>query len=528
MASHAHQLGEYRDEIARIVARELRKLDEFRSNLRELLKAAYISPEDAVLVERAIAAADAAQGLLQELENSAHQGDATRAFNQIIKLAGFAFRSSVAARTALVRHTPTLAGFPQVLDPGQNHQRAQGEHIIDYARNAYLQFQESRSGSPRVLIDHPALKASADSITSIVWPQSRTDGSVLFSSAIGAIGSLIDYIVLRSRESNATNLVASRCWFEIRQYAGERYPGEFAPVDECDTETVLEAIENPQICGIVLEPMANYPEMPVIDLGCILEKLRSATYARPKIVVFDVVHTPDLDILGRWFAGAVPRNLCVALVISGVKYLQAGWDISKSGLAVLRYNPSDLTFDGQTMYEKLIDIRSVSGRAPSVEEAYLADIETPGSFRSRMARYDDNTRYFAARLDAWMRSRGLGHVSSPWLPDHPGHAAAMRDYGTGGRMLFLFFDPQRIDECRLGILFKDLATAAESEGISLIAAPSFGLAPPHLHIVIRPELPTTLRVSTGSTDRSTVDRLLQFFCRYLEQYASGSAQPQPK
>jgi len=514
------QVSVYRGEISGIVARELGKLDAFRSRLEHSLEAPYASREDRTLIARALAAVGAAQESLGELKRFALQDDSTRAFNETIKLAGFAFRSSVAARTALVRHTPTLAGFPQVLDPGQNHHLIQGNHIIDYARNAYHQFQESRSGSPRLLIDHPALKESADSITRIVCDRQPADGSVLFSSAIGAIGSLIDYIVLRSRAGNATNLVATRCWFEIRQYVAERYPADFAQVDECDTEAILAAIENPAVCGIVLEPMANYPEMPVIDLGRVAEKLRSTTYQQPKIVVFDVVHTPELDILGRWFADAVPPNLCVALVISGVKYLQAGWDISKSGLAVLRYNPPDLTYEGQTMYEKLIDIRSVSGRAPSVEEAYLADIETQASFRSRMARYDANTRYFAERLDTWMRNHKLGHVSSPWLPHHPGHGTAMRDYGTGGRMLFLFFDPQRIGAERLGQLFRDLATAAGEEGISLVAAPSFGLAPPHIHIVIRPELPTTLRVSTGSTDRTTLERLLQFFCRYLEAYAA--------
>jgi cystathionine beta-lyase/cystathionine gamma-synthase len=189
-------------------------------------------------------------------------------------------------------------------------------------------------------------------------------------------------------------------------------------------------------------------------------------------------------------------------------------------LASLIYNQDDFTIGEQTLYEKLIDIRSVSGRAPSIEEAYLADIETVESFHSRMRRYDDNTRYFAGKLDDWMREQGLGYVSSPWLPDHPGHDVAMTGYGTGGRMLFLFFDGERVDEGRLGQLFKDLATTAAEKGISLMAAPSFGLAPPHIHIVIRPELPTSLRVSTGSTDRVTLERLLNFFCIYLREYIS--------
>lgn len=511
---------DYRDEISMIVDKELRKLDEYRSSLDCVVAGGHVNQQDVALMARVTAAVDNAKKLLQELKTFAMQDDETRAFNEMIKHAGFALRSSVAARTALIRHTPTLAGFPQTLDPGQNHHFSRSDHIIDYARNAYHQFQESRSGSPRILIDHPALKTTADSVAGIVWDHPAPHSSVLFSSAMGAIGSLIDCIVLLSRKASATNVVARRCWFEIRQYVHERYPQEFALRDECDTGAILEAIENPEICGIILEPMANYPEMPVVELGRIVHKLKKTEYPNPKIVVFDIVHTPDLDIHRRYFADAVPRNLCVALVISGVKYLQAGWDISKSGLVSLLYNQDDFTIGEQTLYEKLIDIRSVSGRAPSIEEAYLADIETAESFHSRMRRYDDNTRYFAGKLDDWMREQGLGYVSSPWLPDHPGHDAAMTSYGTGGRMLFLFFDGERVDEGRLGQLFKDLATTAAEKGISLMAAPSFGLAPPHIHIVIRPELPTSLRVSTGSTDRVTLERLLDFFCSYLREYIS--------
>lgn len=518
--SAVQQFDDYRREISMVVGKELRKLDEFRRTLQSQLEAPQPGQGDAALLEHAIAAVDEAKKRLDELIAFATQDDPAIAFNETIKMAGFAFRASVAARTALVRHTPTLAGFPHTLDPGQNHRLSPSDHIIDYARNAYFQFQASRSGSPRVLIDHPALKKVADSIARTVCEHPRGESAVLFSSAMGAIGSLLDYVVMVSRECNGSNRVARRCWFEIRQYVEERYPAEFALLDECDTTAVLEAIANPQVCGIVLEPMANYPEMPVIDLERIAEKLKKTHFAKPKIVVFDIVHTPDLDIHQRYFADSVPRNLCVALVISGVKYLQAGWDISKSGLALLRYNREDFCFDGQTIYEKLIDIRSVSGRAPSIEEAYLADIETAESFRSRLRRYDDNSRYVAMKLDAWLRKRRLGHVSSPWLPGHPGHELAMRAYGTGGRMFFLFLDPERINEDSLGTLFRNLASAAENEGISLMAAPSFGLAPPHVHIVIRPELPTTLRLSTGSTDRRSAERLLQFLCRYLEEHAS--------
>ena len=121
-------------------------------------------------------------------------------------------------------------------------------------------------------------------------------------------------------------------------------------------------------------------------------------------------------------------------------------------------------------------------------------------------------------MDRCLREKDLGYVSSPWLPDHKRHEMALSTYGTGGRILFVYLDSRYIDEFALGSLFKDLAQAAEREGISLITAPSFGMASPHIHIVIRPGLPTTLRISTGSTNRRTVERLLQLTCSHLGSY----------
>ena len=512
------ELAAYREEIAAVVAKETGKLNSFSRALRDLRDLQQHGQLDRILIDRALESTEHARIQLTELVDLVKRENESHAFNELIKYAGYAFRLSVAARTLFLRHTPTLSGAPHSLDPGQHHRLNRGDHMIDYARNAYLQFQDSVSGSEKTIADHPVLGEMAESIAATLYGGSGERRQVLFSSAMAAIDSLIDLAVLIAREAGSSNLIGQRSWFEIRQYAQEHYPGEFNLVDEQDTGSILDAIRDPAITSIIIEPIANFPEMTVIDLEKVVAALKSTRFDRPKIILFDNVHTPELDILGSYFQGEMPENLCVGVVVSGVKFLQAGWDISKSGLLVLRYDEAAFGYLNQTIYEKLIDIRSIAGRAPTVEEAFLADIETPESLRSRLERYDRNTAFFAQSLDRWLREKDLGHVSSPWLKDHPGHQTAMSTYGTGGRILFIFFNSGRVPETELGELFRDLAEAAEEKGVSLMAAPSFGMASPHIHIVIRPGFPTSIRVSTGSTNRETVERLLEVFHAHLGKY----------
>ena len=515
------ELLDYRREISMIVMSECEKLDACSQELSDLKEHEACTRLDALLIQRARDAVEYAKRNLDELRRLAIHENEDVAFNELMKYAGYAFRCSAGARSLLLRHTPTMVGLPHALDPVQNHRVNPGGHIIDYARNAYFQYQDSVGGSPKKIIDHPVLEKTATSVANTLYGEHWQGKSILFSSAMGAIDSLIDYIALVSRAAGKTNVIGGRCWFEIQQYADEHYPSEFLRIDEQDVEAIIKAIDNPAVLGIVIEPLGNHPDMAVVDLKRISEKLRSYNSAEQKIIVFDIVHTPELNIIDKYFSEGIPQGLCIALVISGVKFLQAGWDISKSGCLMLSYNEQDFCNHTPPVHEKLIEIRSISGRAPSLEEAYLADIETSHSLRSRLARYDTNTKYFVTRLDDWLREHHLGHVSSPWLEGHPGHNYALSDYGTGGRVMFLYFNDKYVKESELGELFKDLCKSAEENGVSLMAVPTFGLASPHIHVVIRPGLQTSIRVSTGSTNRETIDRLLKVFYRYLGKYVGN-------
>jgi cystathionine beta-lyase/cystathionine gamma-synthase len=514
-------LAELRAEVRALVGKETAKLERYAGELRASRAGAGASGVDALLIGRTLEAVEEARGDLQRLLDFVLREDGQLVFSETMKYAGFAFRRSVAARTLLLRHTPTLTGVPHALDPAQDHRLAPPRHIIDYGRNAYLQFQESEAHAPKHLVDHPLLAACARAMAATLQGEAAPN-ALLFSSAMGAIDSLIDYMGARARSAGAMNLIGQRCWFEIRQYVDESWPEAFRTIDERDAGALDAAIEDPAVFGVMVELVANHPDMSVIDLGRVVRKIGATRFERPKLIVFDVVHTPDVPVFERWFAGAMPANLCVALVVSGVKFMQAGWDISKSGLLLFRCDEAAFGQQDRTLLQKLVEIRSVSGRAPSIEEACLADLETPASFASRLARYDRNTCYFARALDAWLRENRLGHVCSPWLAEHPGHEVAMNVYGAGGRVLFLYFDPARIGQAALGGLFKELAASAADEGLSLMAAPSFGLAAPHVHVVIRSGMTSSLRVSTGSTSMRATEELLQFFMRQLGRFIERS------
>jgi len=508
----------YRAEIHAIVRNELDKLDEFARSLRESEVASQL---DSLLIEDALVAVGVARQRLLDLAAFACNAPTPVAFNELTKFAGYAFRTSVSTRSAFFKHTPTLMGAPYTLDPTQNHRRNPGEHIIDYARNAYHLFQDSYGEAEKRLVDTPVFARVAASIATTLQGEQSDRESILFSSAMGALDSVIDLSAQISRSLGTRNVVGQRSWFEIRQYAQEWHPGCFESIDETDTEAVLAAIEDPGVTAVILEPLANHPEMVVIDLERITDRLRSLTFSKPKVLVFDIVQTPELDVCSRCFASEIPGNLAIITIASGVKFMQAGWDLSKSGLLMVFGNSGFPHLQEYSLYEKLIEVRSVSGRAPSVEEALLADIETPWSFASRLRRYDRNMRFFAGALDDWLREHDLGYVSSPWLKTHAGHERALAFFGTGGRILFLFLNQTRIPECRLRGMFKALAAAAEEQGVSLMAAPSFGMASPHLHIVIRPGYPSSIRVSTGSTDHESVTGLLEVIFRFLSQYTAA-------
>ncbi len=149
----------------------------------------------------------------------------------------------------------------------------------------------------------------------------------------------------------------------------------------------------------------------------------------------------------------------------------------------------------ETPYRQLITLRGRSGRVLSPEEAELAAIETRETLTARLARSDRNTRALAIALE----EKQVGTVSSPWLSSHV-HHDRIDAIGTGGRFVYLRFDPQRLPSERLATFDRALAIAAARAGVPLMVATTFGLSLPHVCLLAHPTEGLTLRISPGSGD----------------------------
>ncbi|MEW5740693.1 MAG: hypothetical protein AB1938_17330 [Myxococcota bacterium] len=435
---------------------------------------------------------------LRGLDELLHWAEVTPAPLELPARAAFAFKRAVNARTALLRHTPALEGIPPALDPTQ---QPGGAHLVDYGRGGYFLFADERFPEGVRFDDHPRLARLARSISSTLG---RGEGwrSLLFTSGMGAINTVMDYAAARAASEGRRLLLGAHAWIELQEYAHHTYPGRFAPIDEADTSALVAALGDSTVSALVLEPLVNHPRAPVVDLPTLLR----APVVGEKLLVLDLALTPELDV-DTLLGSAPPRGLTVALVTSGVKFFQAGWDVSKSGLLELRFDADAFPF-AHDPYRELILLRGRSGRVPSMEEAELADLETHATLRSRLARLDENTRTLALSLDAALQARRLGSVSSPWLPSHPQHALA-RALGTGGRFVYLDFNPARLPPARLTGLDRELARLATQRGVPLMVATTFGLALPHVCLLAHPTEGFRLRLSPGSGSADVVPALVE-------------------
>jgi hypothetical protein len=206
-------------------------------------------------------------------------------------------------------------------------------------------------------------------------------------------------------------------------------------------------------------------------------------------------------------------------IVSGVKVLQAGWDISKSGLACFTEHAADHS-PGQSLFERAIQARGFTGRAASREETELADLETATSIRSRLARLGRNVKLTAELIAGGLRGGEGIAVTSAWLPAHPRHALALQTYGTGGCFVYVRFSTDRIAPDILERLERRVVEQASLARLPLAAVSSFGMATPHVTLVSASGS-ATLRICPGSGDLHTVERVAALCLEVLQEVHGG-------
>jgi hypothetical protein len=509
-------------EIEEIVKQEKHRLDEYRSALQQTIGNERVLGIDRSILQNNVGDVESAEQTLDQLVEFASNPDNGDdfIFTNVIKLAGYALNKSVASRTHLLRHTPTLHGLPIVLDPTQNLLFFYREHTVDYARGGYILYQLPSQDPPTRYEDHPELKKAAEEMAHKLYGNVPGLRAIIFTCGLAAANTFNDFMKSLSHSNGRKNYYGQNCWVEIKKGLVDGNDPTFIPFDETDIGRITELLMDEGVQSIALEGVQNYPTLHATDLDLIFSQVKRVSFGRPKYMLIDHVVTFDTNLFERHFPDGMPRNFCLATFISGIKFTQAGWDISKSGFLFLRYDPDNFCEVVDT-YTKINDIKAMSGRVPSIEEASLANIETKQSIRSRMRRYDRNIEYLAKSLDGRFRRNGLGRVYSAWLPEHDGHEIAMRNYGNGGRILYLKFDDALVTGEILLNLYRYVADEAFRDGIPILAASNFGFSTPHIHIVRHNVFGLSLRVSPGSTDMLTTKLVTEYLPEKIEAYFRG-------
>ena len=209
----------------------------------------------------------------------------------------------------------------------------------------------------------------------------------------------------------------------------------------------------------------------------------------PKVLVIDSAQTPDFNPF-VYFKKHVPKGFLILNAISTVKFLQAGWDLSKGGILSFTYNRNSKELEN--VLTEIIQIRESLGNGLSYEDAMLMEIDTSNSFSSRMTRYDRNMRIMSDGITKYFQERPIGQIGT----------------AVGARFVYIVFS-KRISETpnKVRNIHLKLLKNCEKKGIYLMEASSFGMNTPHSHYILHPSEGPCIRISPGSGNFTLIKNL---------------------
>jgi hypothetical protein len=428
-----------------------------------------------------------------------------------------ALKFSIAVRSAKCRHSPAIQGVPAAQHPDQRRPYAfftNNQINTHYVRDAF--FVMSRDGMGHFgFADEQA--AHAKYVAQVVYGKASYKGKhLLFPGEMAALTCFYTWAFAKYGRDVAFR---RHCWLES-QYAFD------ADKNELFDDIRLDGTGNWHTRRIVhVDCLPNHPQMPVVDLPRLAGRLGGRRFARGttpgRFLVIDAAGCPGFD--GSTLLSARLKGLCVVVVISGVKFLQAGLDLQRGGLLSLYYDP-DAFGEADDPYQALIMRRGNLGLALGVEEVAANCIDTRATFLSRMKRIDENTCRFARSIDDLMQKHACGRISSAWL-DNSRRDLALKLYGTAGRVFYLLFDHARFPDSQkmpwLQHFCRNLCNNAGERRVPLSEASTFGLASPSIHIVTGLPEGLYLRVSPGSALKDHVNQILASFDATLSDLASS-------
>jgi cystathionine beta-lyase/cystathionine gamma-synthase len=434
----------------------------------------------------------------------------------LLNRAVFALRLAVAARGSLLRHTPPLAGEPRALHPVQCTGAGTADHFVEYARSGSRLFLEPGSAARIIARDHPLFADAGSQVAQVLY-DAPPSAVMLFTSAMAAINTALDFTCHRARSRGRKVAVGQRSWMEVREYVRHEHGDVCVFFDESDELVLSRLLADPGVAGVCCETVVNHPSLPVVPLA---RAVRGSTCS-DKIILVDCAHTPEFDPSRLWRNASWPGEMVLLAVVSGVKFLQAGLDISKSGLLSGWVEPG--RGNPPSPFDELLELRERSGRVPSYEEAFLAALETRATFRARLARYDRNTDILARTLAQRLAGVEGLEVHSPWLEGHRDAALARAEFATGGRFVYLRLEPSRFPSRVTSKLDQRLCDLACSKGHAAMAACTFGLCVPHASLIVDVASPPALRLSPGSGAEADVRAVAELWADALARCAAGGA-----
>lgn len=331
----------------------------------------------------------------------------------------------------------------------------------------------------------------------------------------------MDVLATYSMNKGRLNYIGNNCWVEIRKRLKSRDQRFFKLYDDTEPAAAAELILRDDVQSVFIEGIQNHPDMRACDLNAMATAAKQLTTDKPKYVIVDNVSTFDTDVFSFFDFDAIPGNIAIVSVVSGIKFIQYGTDRAKTGLVTIGGTG---TAPGQVESD-LVEARAGSGRAPSYEDVFGCAVDTPASLKGRMSRYDRNIRIMTRDLGEFCDATSGPVLHSLWSEQHPDHDRAMNDYGHGGRFLYLRLDLEGPDENALTLeLYRYIADEAARKHLPLIAASNFGFAIPHIHIVRHENVGVSLRLSPGSVCVSLLgcinDHLKDSIRRFLRENGS--------
>ncbi len=314
---------------------------------------------------------------------------------------------------------------------------------------------------------------------------------IAYSSGMSALARLIES---EAPTAGTVVLHAHDEYSRTRRYAGEILQERGARVVSCDTQDTEELkgkIEKyiPQI--IILETVANGPQVPILDLQSLFSS-QALRDANPLIILDNTMPTPTL-IGPDTLLGA--RGLRVAVIESGMKAYSE--NVEMLGI-VYAADP--------TLLDKLREQRITAGATPSYYQVeklgeLINESTSKRDFDSRNLRILGNTLQLAQ--GCYEAGNELVFIGHPNLPTNANSGYANRLFPAGASPLF-FITPTKIDQFELSeVLWSNPTINAHCE-----LGQSFGLD----RTRIFPDLTAqTVRISGGIEDAQTIAELKSAF-----------------